>query len=180
MPVKSKVQWRGLFAREARGEIPAGTAREMAHETRVPFSRLPEHVQRKPRSRNPGRPLSFLTRGREPELRPRPMTSVAPVESERARSRYTRPPERCPGGADRVPFQFMRKLLDAAAFHETEIDWDLASGGYCNADGTIYFVMRNDDRRLAIWQVRDGRISFKRYFHGPMEAAINSVLSLAQ
>jgi hypothetical protein len=175
MPVKSKAQWRGLFAREARGEIPRGTAREMAHETRVPFSKLPEHVKHK-RSHSPGRPLSFLTRGREPELRESPVR----VESERARSRYTRPPERCPGGVDRVSVQFMRKLLDAAAFYETEIDWDLVSGGYCNADGTIYFVMRNDDRRLAIWQVRDGRITFKRYFHGPMEAAINSVLSLAQ
>ena len=48
MPAKSKAQWRHLFAAEARGELPRGTARRFAHETRVPFARLPERAHHSP------------------------------------------------------------------------------------------------------------------------------------
>jgi len=41
MPFKSKAQWRRFFAMEARGELPKGTARKWAHETKASFKSLP-------------------------------------------------------------------------------------------------------------------------------------------
>lgn len=43
MPYQSQAQWRAMFAREARGEVPQGTAVRMAHES-PPFALLPAHV----------------------------------------------------------------------------------------------------------------------------------------
>jgi hypothetical protein len=37
-----------MFAAEARGELPRGTARRFVRETRVPFARLPEHAHHSP------------------------------------------------------------------------------------------------------------------------------------
>jgi len=50
MPFKSKRQWRAFFAMEARGELPKGTARRWARETKAAgksYRSLPERVKRK-------------------------------------------------------------------------------------------------------------------------------------
>lgn len=44
MPFKSKSQMRRFFAMERRGDLPAGTARQWAHETKN-IGRLPERVK---------------------------------------------------------------------------------------------------------------------------------------
>lgn len=44
MPFKSKSQQRYMFAAEARGELPEGTARRWAHETKS-IKKLPEKVK---------------------------------------------------------------------------------------------------------------------------------------
>jgi len=41
MPFRSQAQWRWAHAAEARGELPPGTARRWAHETRAPYWELP-------------------------------------------------------------------------------------------------------------------------------------------
>jgi hypothetical protein len=46
MPLKSKAEMRFLFAKEARGELPKGTALEFAHAT-PNISKLPEYVKKK-------------------------------------------------------------------------------------------------------------------------------------
>lgn len=46
MPFRSKAQQRFMFAAEARGEIPKGTARRWAHET-PDIKNLPERVHKK-------------------------------------------------------------------------------------------------------------------------------------
>lgn len=54
MPFRSKAQQRWMFAAEARGEVPPGTARRWMEET-PNFKRLPERVGRKtgrPRKRD--------------------------------------------------------------------------------------------------------------------------------
>ena len=45
MPYKSKAQERLFFAKEARGELPKGTAKEWAHETKN-IKKLPEHKKK--------------------------------------------------------------------------------------------------------------------------------------
>lgn len=45
MPFKSKAQEKLFFAKEARGELPKGTAEEWAHET-PSIKKLPEHVKK--------------------------------------------------------------------------------------------------------------------------------------
>jgi len=37
----SKKQWGAMFAKQSRGEVPPGTAKKMAHNTKTPFSKLP-------------------------------------------------------------------------------------------------------------------------------------------
>lgn len=44
VPYKSKSQERLFFAKEARGELPKGTAKEWAHKTKN-IKKLPEHVK---------------------------------------------------------------------------------------------------------------------------------------
>jgi hypothetical protein len=44
-PMKSKQQWRWMFAAEHRGELPEGTASRWAHHTQPPFRKLPKHVK---------------------------------------------------------------------------------------------------------------------------------------
>lgn len=46
MPFKSKSQQRLMFAKEARGELPKGTAKKWAHETKN-IKRLPNKVRKK-------------------------------------------------------------------------------------------------------------------------------------
>ncbi len=46
MPFKSKAQQRLMFAKEARGKLPKGTAEEWAHETKN-IKKLPEKVKKK-------------------------------------------------------------------------------------------------------------------------------------
>ncbi len=46
MPFKSKAQMRLFFAKESRGELPKGTARRFAHETKS-ISKLPERKKKK-------------------------------------------------------------------------------------------------------------------------------------
>lgn len=46
MPFKSKAQQRFMFAAEADGDIPKGTAKRWAHETKS-FKKLPEKVRKK-------------------------------------------------------------------------------------------------------------------------------------
>ena len=47
MPLKSKAQQRFLFAAEARGEVPKGTAEKFVAETpKGKLKRLPEYVSR--------------------------------------------------------------------------------------------------------------------------------------
>lgn len=50
MPFRSKAQQRWMFAAEARGEVPPGTAERWAHET-PNLKNLPERVGRKNRRR---------------------------------------------------------------------------------------------------------------------------------
>ena len=52
MPYRSKSQERLFFAKEARGELPKGTAKKWADET-PSQKKLPEHVKKKepPRSK---------------------------------------------------------------------------------------------------------------------------------
>lgn len=45
MPFKSKAQRRWMFAAEARGEVPKGTARRWARETKKQHKKLPERVK---------------------------------------------------------------------------------------------------------------------------------------
>lgn len=45
MPFKSKAQQRFMFAAEARGELPEGTADRWAHHTKN-IKKLPEHVKK--------------------------------------------------------------------------------------------------------------------------------------
>jgi len=47
MPFKSKAQMRKFFAMEARGELPKGTARRWAHETKTPIKKLPERKKKR-------------------------------------------------------------------------------------------------------------------------------------
>jgi hypothetical protein len=56
MPFKSKAQQRWMFAAESRGEVPKGTARRWAHETKN-IKRLPNRKakRRKPKRRAHGR-----------------------------------------------------------------------------------------------------------------------------
>jgi hypothetical protein len=44
MPMTSKAQWRHMFAAEQRGEVPPGTAEEMASETPGGYHSLPEYA----------------------------------------------------------------------------------------------------------------------------------------
>ena len=55
MPFKSKAQQRLFFAKESRGELPRGTARRWAHETKN-IRGLPERKKRREatRVRTPG------------------------------------------------------------------------------------------------------------------------------
>lgn len=46
MPFKSKAQQRFLFAAEARGDVPKGTAKKWAEHTKN-IKKLPEHVPSK-------------------------------------------------------------------------------------------------------------------------------------
>ncbi len=46
MPFKSKAQEKLFFVKEAKGELPKGTAEEWAHET-PSIKKLPEHVRHK-------------------------------------------------------------------------------------------------------------------------------------
>lgn len=46
MPFRSKAQMRLFFAKEKRGELPKGTARRWAHETKS-ISKLPERVKKR-------------------------------------------------------------------------------------------------------------------------------------
>ncbi len=46
MPFKSKSQQRLMFAKEERGELPKGTAKKWAHETKN-IKRLPNKVRKK-------------------------------------------------------------------------------------------------------------------------------------
>lgn len=47
MPIKSKAQQRFLFAAEARGDVPKGTAKRWVAETgAAKLKRLPEYVDR--------------------------------------------------------------------------------------------------------------------------------------
>lgn len=46
MPFKSKAQQKWMFAAEARGDVPKGTAKEWAHKTKN-IKRLPKKVKRK-------------------------------------------------------------------------------------------------------------------------------------
>ena len=50
MPYKSKAQQRLFFAKEARGELPRGTARRWAHETKN-LKKLPQRKKHKKRAR---------------------------------------------------------------------------------------------------------------------------------
>lgn len=50
MPFKSKAQQRWMFAAEARGEVPKGTAKQWADET-PNIKKLPERVKRKKRGK---------------------------------------------------------------------------------------------------------------------------------
>jgi len=45
MPYKSKSEQRLMFAKEAKGELPKGTAEEWAHETKN-IKKLPEKVKK--------------------------------------------------------------------------------------------------------------------------------------
>lgn len=45
MPFKSKAQQRLFFVKEKRGELPPGTAKRWAHETKS-IKKLPEHVKK--------------------------------------------------------------------------------------------------------------------------------------
>lgn len=45
MPLKSQRQWKWMFAAERKGELPQGTARRWAHETKTPFKKLPKRVK---------------------------------------------------------------------------------------------------------------------------------------
>lgn len=47
MPIKSKAQQRFLFAAEARGELPEGTAERWVEHTHTDLKKLPEHVKKK-------------------------------------------------------------------------------------------------------------------------------------
>lgn len=51
MPFKSRSQQRLFFAKEARGELPKGTAKQWAKET-PSLKKLPEHVEAKKRALN--------------------------------------------------------------------------------------------------------------------------------
>lgn len=47
MPLKSKAQMRYLFAAQARGEVPAGTAEKFVSETpKGKLKRLPEYAEK--------------------------------------------------------------------------------------------------------------------------------------
>jgi len=50
MPFKSKAQQKWMFAAEARGELPKGTAERWAHETKS-IKSLPEHKAAKGKSK---------------------------------------------------------------------------------------------------------------------------------
>jgi hypothetical protein len=54
MPAKSRRQMRAMFAMEARGELPAGTAEEMAHKT-PSIKSLPERVKPKSKAKKRGK-----------------------------------------------------------------------------------------------------------------------------
>ena len=47
MPFKSKAQMKMFYAKESRGELPSGTAKEWAHKTKS-IKSLPEHVVKSP------------------------------------------------------------------------------------------------------------------------------------
>jgi hypothetical protein len=51
MPYKSKAQEKLFFAKEAKGELPKGTAKEWAHETKN-IKKLPEHVKKESNHRH--------------------------------------------------------------------------------------------------------------------------------
>jgi hypothetical protein len=55
VPFKSKAQQRWMFAAEARGELPEGTAKEWAHETKN-FKKLPERVKKTAGDKHPDLP----------------------------------------------------------------------------------------------------------------------------
>lgn len=71
MPAKSKAQLRFLFAAEARGELPKGTAREWAHAT-PNIKKLPERLHKPKKDSDKDRKKS-----REKAARLMKMASVA-------------------------------------------------------------------------------------------------------
>ena len=54
MPFKSKAQQRFMFAAEGRGDVPEGTARRFAHETKD-IKRLPERKGKRKSKRKGGK-----------------------------------------------------------------------------------------------------------------------------
>lgn len=50
MPFKSKAQQRAIFAKQARGDVPPGTAEEMAHKT-PNIKKLPERAPKRPKKK---------------------------------------------------------------------------------------------------------------------------------
>jgi len=78
--MRSKKQWRGMFAKQGRGELPKGTAREMA-ESSPPFRALPERVGDKH-----GKRAKKKHGAREPRERPVTLAKRLSNASGRARA----------------------------------------------------------------------------------------------
>lgn len=53
MPMKSKAQWRRMFAMEGRGEVPKGTSRRWASHTNRSYDDLPERKRKRKKHGNP-------------------------------------------------------------------------------------------------------------------------------